>query len=187
MQNHFHYLTEWWPFLWQDDGLALYQQLSGLQLPPSHDPGQSIPWLKNQQINIQTNWLTHQLSTLCPSFPTNSCLFYHNNKPVPRNISSAIVFFVVWNHIDYGLVCFHWLHNFSIAALQLPPAHDPGQSIPWLNNQQMNIKTHWLTHKLSTLSPQFPTKSCLFYHNNQPVPPDISSAKTNCCLKPYKW
>ena len=40
-------------FLRQDDDLALYQQITILHMPPTHDPEQSIPWLYNQQINIQ--------------------------------------------------------------------------------------------------------------------------------------
>ena len=40
-------------FLRKDDGLALYQHLTGLQLTPAHDPEQSIPGLHHQQINIK--------------------------------------------------------------------------------------------------------------------------------------
>ena len=113
--NHLHYLTEWWTFLRQDDDLALYQQLTGLQLPPAHDPGQSIPRLNNQQLNIQTHWLPHKLSTLSPQIPTKSCLL-----TIIINLSLLIFhlyfcFFLVWNHINDGWICFHWLHNFFIA------------------------------------------------------------------------
>ena len=111
-QIHLHYLNEWWPFLWQDDGLTLYQQLTELQLPPAHDLGQSIPWLHNQQMNIQIHWLPLSTFHLISIITNRPMPFYHNNKPVPPEISSAKKLFVVWNHINDGWICFNWLRIF---------------------------------------------------------------------------
>ena len=44
--------------------------------------------------------------------------------------------------------------NQNLTGLQLSPAHDPVQSIHWLQKQQINIQIHWLTHNLPTSSPK---------------------------------
>ena len=71
-----------------------------------------IAWSK---INIQIHWLPHQLSTLYPQFPTNSCPFHHNNQPVPPDSSSAILFVCGLEKDKWWMDMFHLLHIFSIA------------------------------------------------------------------------
>ena len=64
-------------FFLHDDGIALYQHLNGLQLPPAPNPDQSIPLLHNQQVKI---FKFTEFPINCPPYLHNSQQTLFENK-----------------------------------------------------------------------------------------------------------
>ena len=104
-------LSNWkMTFLRYDEGLALYQQITGFTMPPTHNPGQSIHWLHNQQMGIKNPLTPPSTFHLISIIPNKFMNFYHNNQTIPPDISSANVFVCVMEPYKW------WMDLFSLNA-----------------------------------------------------------------------
>ena len=106
-------LSDWMmTFFHQNDGLSLYQQLTGLNLPPAHNPGRV-------SLGYTINYLIFNSADLPIKFPpylhksqqTHAFFTIIINLSLPISHMQSFLF-VVWNHVNYGWFYFHWMHIF---------------------------------------------------------------------------